>query len=399
MTMPLSATKKKERLAFLRRRQFGIGGSDMPVILGLSTFVPQGRSNPLNCLDVYFSKTRPIREEDIEDDNIHQMRGHAFEEMALAHYIAKTERDCVRVSEPTSHPDYPNVIVSRDFQIEPDESREEGKRGRGTGETKSPISKVFGKVIESGLRQSELIQLQTNIAASQDEWGSFCYFNMEHNSGPVIAVDQLANPDMGEFLLKNGQRFWDEHVVPRIPPIPSEWKLLEGEAAPIIVDMSGELQIIEDDIFTATVVRLLDRKDNVKKAKEQFEETKQEVFQYLTEFPCPECGPDEVGLQVECERCDGTGLIGLGKAQIPELARLTVVTKKGQTSRNWAQLQDSLPLDRDKVERWLREWDSRFGGEWEADLGRLLFECIIDLSVFETVGNPTQYLLPNRMAK
>ncbi len=383
--LALTVERRGKRIAFLKRRQLGIGGSDMPVILGLSTYKPQGRSNPLNALDIYYSKTRPVREEDIEDETIHQLRGHSFEEMALAHYIAKTERDCIRCEGPTHHPDYPNVVVSRDFQIEPDEEREEGKRGRGTGETKAPVSKVFGKVIEDGLRQSELIQLQTNIAVAQDEWGSFCYFNMEHERGPVIAVDQLANPEMGKFLLETGQRFWDECVEPRIPPVPSEWKLLEDKDAPVIIDMSGELEVLEDDdVFRRHVERLLDRKDLKKQAEDDLKAAKEIVFQYLLEKK-------------------------IGKGQIPALARLTVVTKKGTVTHDWDSLMNALPLDRDAVERWLREYEVEIPAEDGGipargsipieEIGQMLFECALDFKLFETVGNRSQYLLANRMKK
>lgn len=397
--MRLTDSERARRLRFLTRRQRGIGGSDMPVILGLSTYIPEGRSNPRNAIDIFHDKTRPIREEDIQDDNIHQLRGHSFEGMALEHYTRKTGRTVTAVDpkEGTFHPEYPNVIVSRDFQIEPDEERAEGFRGRGTGETKAPVKEVFGHVIDHGLRQSELIQLQTNIAASQDEWGGFCYFNMEHNKGPVLAPDQMADPVMGKFLLEAGQRFWNEHVVTGIRPVPSEWKLLEDENAPVIIDMSGELELLTNAVFRKLVARCLDRKDTKNDAEAQYRETLAEVFEWLKAYPCPECS----GKADDCPRCDGAGTVPIGKAQLTELARLTVVTKKGSTSRSWPQLVDALPLDRDMVARWLAEWDSRFRDDpkWKVALGRMLFECELDLTAFETVGHQSQYLLANRSKK
>ena len=401
--MMMTKEARAKRLRFLERRQGGIGGSDMPVILGLSTYIPEGRSKPLNALDVYYSKTRPIKEADIADDNIHQLRGHTFEGMALEHYMVKTGRECVgHSSDPTRHPDFPHMIVSIDFGIEPDEEREEGKRGRGTGETKSPVSSVFGNVIDHGIRQSEIIQLQTNIAVDQTEWGSFCFFSMEHKKGPVIAVDQMANPEMGRFLLETGQRFWDECVVPRIPPVPSEWKLLEAEGAPKIIDLSGEFTVIDDDdLFRALVERCLKRKDLTKEAEEQYRETLAQVFKYVTEYPCDACeGSGGDVDDVPCDACGGSGVTPLAKSQVPELARLTVVTKKGSVSRDWGSLQNAMPLDRDAVVRWLQ--GHRVDPEsdlTDENIGRMLFECGLDLSLFESVGYQSQYLLANRSAK
>ena len=141
----LTEEERAERMAFLTRRQLGIGGSDMPQILGVSNWG--------DALSVYHSKTRPILPEDIEGDSIHQMRGNTFEPLALDHYKRKTGRRCARRSGASHHPNYPNVVVSIDFDIFADESRDPSMRGTGVGETKSPVSSVYRRVYEEGLRK------------------------------------------------------------------------------------------------------------------------------------------------------------------------------------------------------------------------------------------------------
>lgn len=367
MTLALTPEKRAKRFEFLQRRQEGIGGSDVPVIIGLSPYK--------NAVDIYYEKTRPISEEDIEDDNIHQLRGHSFEAMALAHYWLKTGRRGRRVSTPTRHPDYPNVVVNIDFDIFADPDRPEGMQGPGVGETKSPIKEVFRKVHEHGLRDTELVQLQTNIAVARREWGSFNYFNMEDSNGPVLPLDQVANEEMGAFLLSNAQRFWNEHVVPRIPPDPTEWRLMERKDAPKIVDLSGErVTLPTDDAFARQARRLLDCKDTYKEAEKRYRELQDVVFEQLRET-------------------------GVGKAHIPGSANLTVVTKAGRKGFDVKRLANHLALDRDKVERWLQDWRVNGADIGVEDIGRLLFECVLDLSVFETEGDPSQYLLANRTSE
>lgn len=368
MEWRLTEEKRAERRAFLERRQLGIGGSDLPAILGVSQYA--------NALDVYHQKTRPIREEDVEDDSIHQLRGSVLEPVALAHYWLKTGRVGRAVKKVTRNPAFPAVAVSLDFEVFTDPSRVD-MEGVGVGEIKCPVSSVYRRVHESGLRDAELVQLQTNIAAARRTWGSFCYFNMEDKDGPVLALDQRADPAMGEFLLRTGQRFWDEHVVPRVAPDPKAWRLLEDRDAPKLVDLSGELRVLpDDDAFARRVAMMLEAKDTANDAEENYRQMQRDVLATLMEN-------------------------GIGKAQIPGLARLTVVTKKGAVGFDVDRLRDALPLDRDKVERWLREQTSPawLDKDPAAIVGRMLFECQLDLEVFRTEGAPSQYLLPKRSAK
>lgn len=367
MTTKLTEAEREERLAFLQRRQRGIGGSDLPVILGLSSY--------RNALDVYYDKTRPIREEDIESDTIHQLRGHLLEPVALAHYWKHTGRKGRAVRKAIKHPAYPHVAVSRDFEVFSDAERAEGMRGRGVGEIKCPMSSVFRAVHEHGLRDSELVQLQTNIAVARDSWGTFCYFNVEDKDGPVLAFDQIADPDMGKFLLESGERFWTDHVELRVPPDPAAWRLLAQPEAPKLLELSGTLEELpRDDVLAQLVSRTLDAKDTASEAEDHYRELQAQVFEQLKTR-------------------------GIGKAQIPGLARLTIVTKAGSSRFDRERLDRACPLDRDKVEAWLREQSVMAALDLPpAEVGRMLFETQLDLGGFETQGAPSQYLLAKRSA-
>lgn len=346
----LTEEEREARRAFLVSRQQGIGGSDIPAILGLSSWA--------NALDIYYSKTRPITDEEIDSDTIHTLRGHTYEPVALAHYWRKTGRRGRKSGSPVSHPDFPNVVVRPDFDIFADK-----QRGSGVGEIKSPIAPVFRRVYEEGLRESEIIQLQVNIAAARRDWGSFCYFNMEDANGPVLVVDQDADMPLGRYLLERAQRFWDEHVVPRVPPDIDAWRLRPDEGLEI-AKLEGSVRLLEGhEELGALVTRSL----GLKAVESDARATRREIDEdILTRMRA----------------------LGVQKAVVPDAGRVTVVTKAGRKSFDRRLLEKSRPLDRDKVRALLAE-------SGNSELEPLLVSCEADLSVFETTGDPTQYVLIN----
>lgn len=357
-----------ERRTFLEGRQEGMGGSDMPRILGL---VPK-----TNSLDIYHEKTRPLRDEDLEEENIHQMRGHRFEPMAREQFWARTGwkgRDRKTI---VTHPDYPAFRCNLDFDIFKDTDREwlgepapEWMLGTGVGETKCPISYIYGKVIENGLRQPEMVQAQTYAAVARRAWACLNYFNMEHKDGPTRVIPQQADPAMGKFLLEAGQRFWDEHVVPRIPPDPSEWELLAREDAPVLLEMSGELQVIEDEKLEGMGARVLDLKDIKKETEVAYEEFR-----------------DAMEAAVEAT--------GHRRIQLPKLSgsRFTIVQSDGRESFSRARLEGHRPIDRDKFEKWVQDHTMYTREEMALAMPGLE----LDLSRFVSRGDPSQHLRPTR---
>ena len=362
----MTTQEMERRRAFLERRQGGIGGSDIPKIIGVSQYG--------DALDVYYDKTRPIRDEDVEEDTIHQKRGHVLEPMALAEYWYKTKRKGrAWPGDYVQHPDFPACIVTPDAETFRDAEREEGFRGPGVVEVKSPVSSIFRRVYEEGLRDSEIVQLQFNCAVARREWGTLVYYTLEEKSGPLIHVDLVADPRLGAFLLEAAQRFWDEHVVPRIPPDPDEWQLMAATDAPKLVEVTGETELLDDgELFDRKLLSMLDLHDTAKDAEERRKAIGKEVLDRLVE-------------------------LGLKKARVPKVARLTVVTKKGRVSFNKERLRNAMPLDRDKVERWLREHGPSESVPMTAyDVGRMLFDCTLDLEQFEKVGAPTRHLLAKR---
>lgn len=349
-----------DRLLFLKDRQLGLGGSDMPRLLGL---VPG-----VNALDVYHDKTRPLREEDTESEPIDFLRGREHEPNAREWYARHTGRRVGETHEALLHPDYPAFRGHTDGVIFPDPERKpkpgtewsdpEAIKGEGTLELKCPRVSIFSRVYESGLRLSELVQTQTYNAIGRRSWGSLGYYSMEHDAGPLLPVDVEADPELGSFLLRTGQRFWDKHVVPRIPPEPSEWKLLEDPEAPKVRESEGRTTDVGDADLAAALLAAFEAKKLLSGAESLKDDRMRELAAVLEAKELPD------------------------RIQVPGVGKISRVVSEGRETLSKDALRGHRPIDRDKLERFLGK---------EA-FPTLLAELELDLDRFLRRGAPFEYL-------
>lgn len=358
-----------ERLDFLVDRQSGLGGTDAPAILGLHP----GR----NALDVYHSKTRPILPEDASEDekSVDIRRGNGLEDQARAEYWKATGRRGRNVRTPTTHPEFPAFRCHLDFEIFSDSDRPERLRGPGVGETKCPRAFVLRKVAENGVRDTELVQGLTYCAVARRDWVGFNLFSWEYDAGPVLPVDVVAFPDLGRYILETGQRFWDEHVVPRVPPDPAEWKTLGQRISKEAIEhavrtSSGELYVVEEPSFAEEARRLADLKALAKEA-----DASQTAISETLQKWIEENSPSD-------------------RIRVPGVGKLTIVRNDGRESFSRKALEGHRPIDRDKLWKWLAEATPTEIDNLNAEgAERLLEELRLDLDGFVRKGEPYSYLL------
>jgi len=103
-------TKGLSRNVWLTWRQEGIGGSDVPGILGISSF-----SSPLR---VYLDKTTPISDDTTEVQNEAMRQGHDLEEYCASRFEEATGKKVRRVNAIIQHPDHPFVIADLDRRVD-----------------------------------------------------------------------------------------------------------------------------------------------------------------------------------------------------------------------------------------------------------------------------------------
>lgn len=353
-----------ERMEFLRDRQRGMGGTDMARILGVH---PSGE----DALDVYFEKTRPIDPGAPEPPpNIHQLRGRVSEATIAGLYFEKTGRRGRKAPAVFTHPDFPAFRCHLDYEIFADPTREpEWTRGTGVMEVKAPTASVFARIYDRGMRLSETVQVQTYTAVSRRTWGSFAFGNLEHSAGPVLPGDVKADPQLGAFLLEVGQRFWDEHVVPRIPPDVTEWSgLLQDPDTPPVLEAAGTLEVVEDDAAVSLVTRALDAADLRRQANALWSDAS---------------GKLQAWMEGRDPRTD--------RIEVPGLGKTTIVRSLGRKTFREDTLRAARPISRDDFVAWVTADPGTFRNPTE-DVEALADALALDLEMFVKTGDPYAFV-------
>lgn len=339
----------------------GIGATLMPRILGL---VPK-----TNALDVYHRLTRPQPDPDDTEteESIDTLRGHRLERDAATDYWRLTGRKGRKVGGVTSHPDFPAFQVHLDYQVFSDDSRDPDMVGPGNLELKAPRASRFDRILNHGLFQSELVQTWTQSAVSRWTWGSLAFYNLEHNRGPLFWIDQVLDPKMGTFLLEAGQRFWDEHVVKRVPPDPTEWELFAKADAPKLIELAGEVVLVEDEGVVRLAEEFIEARDLREQAAGLYEKA--------------------AAAMLEAQK-----RLGVKRVQVPSIAgKFTVVQNAGRVSFQKDALALARPIDWDLARDFLLNM-----GVPEDEINEVLEGMALDLGRFERQGEPSEYVLPPR---
>jgi putative phage-type endonuclease len=245
-----------DHIQWLKDRQKGLGGSDAGAILGVNPF-----STPL---DVYESKISTIRGD--EEINFPMLMGNVLEPVAADLYSDETGRK-VRRQPQRAHPDYPFILGNVDRQILADEDNPTGIL-----EIKCPQIRTIANVKAHGLPDYMTIQLQHYLAVYGYSWGSFALFNQ--NAG-LIHFDMEADQEFITLLIEKEVEFWNNHVVPRIPPT------LEDQEEIDIPQVEGELTVVNTPEWFELASDLQEAQSLKKSAKTLENVTKEKIKELM----------------------------------------------------------------------------------------------------------------------
>lgn len=187
---------------FLTQRKKGIGGSDIAAIIGVSQFK--------TALDVYLSKTTDQPEQQGE----HLYWGHALENPIIDRFVQDTGALVIRQPETRQHPDYEWAIANADALIM-------------NGDTIEAIleiktSSAF-KSREWGADDTDEVPIEY---IAQVQWYMWIYDVQEAYLAALIGGNQYRqyhikrDDELIAMLAEKAQAFWQNHVIPRIPPEP-----------------------------------------------------------------------------------------------------------------------------------------------------------------------------------
>nr|DAT92723.1 MAG TPA: Exonuclease [Caudoviricetes sp.] len=214
---------------FLTQRKKGIGGSDIAAIIGVSQFK--------TALDVYLSKTT----EQPEQQGEHLYWGHALENPIIDRFIQDTGANVIRQPEMRRHPDYEWAIANADALIT-------------NGDTIEAIleiktSSAF-KSREWGADDTDEVPIEY---IAQVQWYMWIYDVNEAYLAALIGGNQYRqyhitrDDELIAMLAEKAQAFWQNHVIPRIPPEPQDG----ADAQKLYPHDNGDTAEADSDTLTA----------------------------------------------------------------------------------------------------------------------------------------------------
>jgi len=197
MALVLAKTSDLSHEEWLRERQKGIGGSDAAAILGLNKW-----KSPIQ---VYMEK---IGELQTEEQSEAAYWGIRLEEMVADEFSKRTGMKIRKRNAILQHQDYPWMIANVDRLIV---GRKEGLECKTTNE--------FAKREWEGdeVPAPYLIQCQHYMAVTGYEawWIAVLIGGNKFQYKKINRDEELI-----EYIIEAEKNFWENHVVPRIPPEP-----------------------------------------------------------------------------------------------------------------------------------------------------------------------------------
>lgn len=207
------------REEWLKKRKLGIGGSDIGVLMGHSSF-----KNPYK---LFLEKTQNM----IQTEDFNMRRGSSLEPTIIKAYLHTTgdrvvpyyeaadyfTKDVSLLNEtPTMYQRISNPVLmgSPDGLILSNGAQPQ--EGLGILEAKAPSSHVYRKIKREGLPDSWNDQGQWYMNLLGLAWITFAIFSAEYWELHIITVK--ANAEYQQKLTSSAMSFWQDHILTGIAP-------------------------------------------------------------------------------------------------------------------------------------------------------------------------------------
>jgi putative phage-type endonuclease len=190
--MALTLQQRKERINY-------IGGSDCAAIFGLSKWATP--------LDIYLSKT--ANPEDLEEEQTTdpQEWGNRLEPIVIQAFRDKTNKECDALTTTLYHPEHSFLAANLDALIIGENAALEAKTARFAG--------VWG---DAGSDQIPDIYLMQVAYYSAVCFLDKVYIAVLIGGSDFRIYEYTKNPKLEKLIIEKMVAFWNEHVLPRIPP-------------------------------------------------------------------------------------------------------------------------------------------------------------------------------------
>lgn len=187
------------RNEWLELRRSGIGGSDMPSILGISPF----GGNPYG---VWLAKTRGIVE---REDTPDIQRGNFLEPIIRELYSQQTGHEVLR-PDLQRHKIETWAIANLDGLVLPKED------APGILEIKAPRARRFYALEDYGVPDYYQVQVQHYMGVTGLGWADFCAWNADAFRLFIVRIER--DDELIKLMWEIAREFWERNVLAGIPP-------------------------------------------------------------------------------------------------------------------------------------------------------------------------------------
>lgn len=193
------------REEWLELRRSGIGGSDMPSILGICPFggTPFG---------VWQAKVHGACDKEPTPD---MQRGNLLEPIIRDLYQLETGYE-VQIPGIQRHLHETWAIASLDGLILPGPDENGLPRPPGVLEIKAPKARKFYALEDEGVPAHYQVQIQHYLGVTGLQWAHFCAWNADAFRLLIVPVQR--DDDLIRLIWDKARNFWERHVLTRIPP-------------------------------------------------------------------------------------------------------------------------------------------------------------------------------------
>lgn len=239
----LTSTLGMSREQWLAFRKRGVGGSDVPTIMGMNPYKAE--------IELWYEKLSLIPELTIE--NIAMFGGKRGEDLVAEDYwpywagteesvienynAGKVIRKCQRVNAYIQNPDYPWLFVSLDRKI-----NRHGGKGEGVLEIKNTSGYEQDKW-ESGIPPSNLLQVTTQIFVTILEYGELAILR----DGRKFDVFDIEKRDkIFQSIVVKTKKFWDTVIEGR-KILTQKYEAIQQSNKRLADELQAQLELLEPE--------------------------------------------------------------------------------------------------------------------------------------------------------
>lgn len=202
-----AAIKTESRDEWLEARRSGIGGSDVPAILGLSPW-----KTPL---DVYLDKIGESATDAVDDGPDTPIYwGNVLEDVVATEYARRTGHKIRRVNRQLVHPEIRIATANLDRMVVSTPA------GPGVLECKTAraANDDWGEPGTDDVPDYYLAQVVHYLGVTGYRWADLAVLFLSDREFRIYHIER--DDDLVSHLLESEQEWWREHVEARIPPAP-----------------------------------------------------------------------------------------------------------------------------------------------------------------------------------